>query len=26
LAIASGKCGRDGLVGWIRSHAAPLKK
>ena len=26
LAVASGKCGRDGLVEWIRSHAVPLKK
>ena len=26
LAVASGKCGRDGLFEWIRSHAVPLKK
>lgn len=26
LAVASGKCGRDGLVEWIRSHAVPFKK
>lgn len=26
LAVASGKCGRDGLLRWIRSHVAPFKK
>jgi len=26
LAVASGKCGRDGLLEWIRSHVVFLKK
>jgi len=26
LAVASGKCGRDGLLEWIRSHLVPFKK
>ena len=26
LAVASGKCGQDGLLEWIRSHVVPFKK
>jgi len=26
LAVASGTCGRDGLLEWIRSHMVPLKR
>lgn len=26
LAVASGKCGRDVLLEWIRSHVVPFKK
>jgi death on curing protein len=26
LAVASGKCGRDGLLEWIRSHVVSFKK
>jgi death-on-curing protein len=26
LAVASGKCGRDGLIEWIRSHMVSLEK
>ena len=26
LAVASGKCGRDGFLEWIRSHVVPFKK
>lgn len=26
LAVASGTCGRDGFLEWIRSHVVPFKK